>query len=329
MKGAYYNEIVPFAAQWLRNLIRAGHIAPGDVDERDIRDVNPDDLIGFKQCHFFAGIGTWSYSARLAGWGDDDPLWTASCPCQPFSAAGAGGGFADERHLWPHFHHLVRERRPHVVVGEQVASKDGLAWLDLVQDDMEGEDYAFGALDHCSAGYGAPHIRQRLYWVAYTASRNPGAMRVQRSGQYGFEPENVRSGGVAYAQGERLFGRQDDEHGGRGQRASGPRGAAGGVADPGRGQQQPGGAQPDQWRLQACDGSGALGNGGRPGPANGFWRDADWLACTDERWRPVEPGTFPLAHGVASRMGLVRAYGNAINTQQATAFLEAVKACLP
>jgi DNA (cytosine-5)-methyltransferase 1 len=36
MSRAYYNEIDPFAAQWLRNLIDAGHIAPGDVDERDI-----------------------------------------------------------------------------------------------------------------------------------------------------------------------------------------------------------------------------------------------------------------------------------------------------
>ena len=34
MRGSYYNEIDPFAAEMLRNLIAAGHIAPGDVDER-------------------------------------------------------------------------------------------------------------------------------------------------------------------------------------------------------------------------------------------------------------------------------------------------------
>lgn len=51
--SAYYNEIDPFAAQWLRNLIAAGHIAPGEVDERSIEDVTPDDLRGFTQCHFF------------------------------------------------------------------------------------------------------------------------------------------------------------------------------------------------------------------------------------------------------------------------------------
>lgn len=60
--AAYYNEIDPFAAQWLRNLIAGGHIAPGEVDERSIEDVTPDDLRGFTQCHFFAGIGVWSHS---------------------------------------------------------------------------------------------------------------------------------------------------------------------------------------------------------------------------------------------------------------------------
>lgn len=53
---AYYNECEPFAAQWLRNLVSAGLIAPGDVDERDIRDVHPSDLKGYTQCHFFAGV---------------------------------------------------------------------------------------------------------------------------------------------------------------------------------------------------------------------------------------------------------------------------------
>ncbi len=74
--AAYYNEIDPFAAQWLRNLIAAGHIAPGEVDERSIEDVTPDDLRGFTQCHFFSGIGVWSHSLRLAGWPDDRPVWT-------------------------------------------------------------------------------------------------------------------------------------------------------------------------------------------------------------------------------------------------------------
>jgi DNA (cytosine-5)-methyltransferase 1 len=168
--AAYYNEHNPKAAAWLRELIKQGHIAPGDVDERSIEDVLPSDLNGYTQCHFFAGIGVWSYALRQAGWPDDRPVWTGSCPCQPFSAAGKSGGFDDERHLWPAFHHLISQCRPNVVFGEQVASKDGLAWLDLVQADLEGTGYAVGAVDTCAAGLGAPHIRQRLYWVAGSSS---------------------------------------------------------------------------------------------------------------------------------------------------------------
>lgn len=168
---AYYNEIDPFAAQWLRNLIAGGHIAPGEVDERSIEDVTPDELRGFTQCHFFAGIGVWSHSLRLAGWPDDKPVWTGSCPCQPFSAAGKGDGFADERHLWPHFFHLISERRPQHVFGEQVASGNANTWFDLVQADLEGMGYAFGLVPFASAGIGAPHIRERAYWVANASSK--------------------------------------------------------------------------------------------------------------------------------------------------------------
>lgn len=166
MTSAYYNEIDPYAAQWLRNLIAAGHIAPGDVDERSIEDVKPDDLRNYTQCHFFAGIGVWSYALRNAGWPDDKPVWTGSCPCQPFSTAGKGDGFDDERHLWPHFHWLISECRPEHVLGEQVASGNANAWFDLVQADLEAMDYAFGIVPFPSAGVGSPHIRDRAYWVA-------------------------------------------------------------------------------------------------------------------------------------------------------------------
>jgi hypothetical protein len=140
--SAYYNEIDPFAAAWLRELITAGLIADGEVDERSIADVRADDLRGFSQCHFFAGIGGWSYALRLAGWPDDESVWTGSCPCQPFSQAGRGAATADPRHLWPSWFRLIAERRPHIVFGEQVASADGVAWLDVVFDNLEGEGYA-------------------------------------------------------------------------------------------------------------------------------------------------------------------------------------------
>ena len=163
---AYYNECDPGAARALRSMITAGLIAKGDVDERSIEDVRPEELTRYRQRHFFAGWGVWSYAARLAGWPDDEPIVTMSCPCQPFSSAGTQRGFADERHLWPAGLHQLVGGEPCPVFGEQVASKAGLAWLDVVLSDLEAEGYAAGALDLCSAGVGAPHVRQRLYWMA-------------------------------------------------------------------------------------------------------------------------------------------------------------------
>jgi DNA (cytosine-5)-methyltransferase 1 len=161
--AAYYNEHDAYAAQWLRNLITKGLIANGEVDTRSIVDVHPDELRGFTQCHFFAGIGGWSHALRLAGWPDDRPVWTGSCPCQPFSVAGKGLGADDPRHLWPHFHRLIAARRPPVVFGEQVAGAAGYGWLDGVRSDLAGEGYACEAFDIPACAVDAPHIRSRLY----------------------------------------------------------------------------------------------------------------------------------------------------------------------
>ncbi|HIE2270537.1 TPA: DNA cytosine methyltransferase [Klebsiella pneumoniae] len=348
--SAYYNEIDPFAAQWLRNLIAAGHIAPGEVDERSIEDVTPDDLRGFTQCHFFAGIGVWSHSLRLAGWPDDRPVWTGSCPCQPFSAAGKGDGFADERHLWPAFNHLISECRPQHVFGEQVAAGSANAWFDLVQADLEGLGYAFGLVPFTSAGIGAPHIRERAYWVANAdsvISDRRGNLRAPGSDEYSDSGDDGWLGNSNVARLEGLSG--NDGAAGR-ERATGPA-AAPGVHD-GMANTESGGRRE---RIENIAGvrignaeEGTAGrfakHGGmvdefRPLEVNGFWRDADWLLCRDGKWRPVEPGTFPLVDGAAARMGRVepgvarvassnrvgrlKGYGNAINAQAAAAFIRA------
>lgn len=301
--AAYYNEHDPYAAQWLRNLIAAGHIAPGEVDERDIRDIHPDDLRGFTQCHFFAGIGVWSHALRRAGWADDRPVWTGSCPCQPFSAAGRRGGTADERHLWPHWFHLITERRPPTVLGEQVASKDGLAWLDLVQADLEGARYALGASDLCAAGFSGAHIRQRLYFVGLADSHHP---RLEGRGEPGCERAAERPawqgrvvGGLADAAGER----HDGEYALLRQTESG-RFAPGISEAPRRG----------------ADGDTYAPMLGR--------NPADWLYCRDGRWRPVAPGTFPLVDETPARVGRLRAYGNALDAETATEFVAAVMAAI-
>ena len=177
----YYNEFDPDAAQWLRNLITAGLIPDGDVDERSIEDVTPNDLRGYTQCHFFAGIGGWPLALDLAGWPRNMPAWTGSCPCQPFSSAGKGDGFADERHLWPAWFHLIRECRPNVVFGEQVASAIRHGLLDLVSADMEAEGYAVGGAVLGAHSVGAPHIRQRLYWVGMGDSECNGLRGSRRA----------------------------------------------------------------------------------------------------------------------------------------------------
>lgn len=163
----YYNEFHPAAAEWLRKLMAAGMIPQGEVDERSIVEVQPDDLVGFRTCHFFAGIGGWAYAARLAGWPDDKPIWTGSPPCQPFSVAGKQRGADDERHLWPHLFRLIRARRPARFVGEQVAAAVGKHWLDGVFDDLEGIGYSGRAFVVPACAVNAPHRRDRLWFVAY------------------------------------------------------------------------------------------------------------------------------------------------------------------
>jgi DNA (cytosine-5)-methyltransferase 1 len=164
--ASFYNEIEPYAAQWLRNLIKEGLIPDGEVSTTSIVDLRPSDLAGFTQCHFFAGIGGWSLALRLAGWPNDRPIWTGSCPCQPFSVAGKRAGTDDPRHLWPDFFRLIRACRPPVVVGEQVAGAAGYGWLDGVRADLAREGYASRGVDIPAGAVDAPHIRQRLYWVA-------------------------------------------------------------------------------------------------------------------------------------------------------------------
>ena len=280
---AYYNEIDPYAAQWLRNLIAAGHIAQGDVDERSIVDVKPDDLIGYTQCHFFAGIGGWSLAARLAGWPDDRPLWTGSCPCQPFSAAGKRKGEADERHLWPVLARIVRERRPPVVAGEQVASNDGLRWLDGVCADLEAANYTVWSADFCAASVGAPHIRQRLWWLADSNSQRHDRQHplLQRDQQGRVTQDSIEAPGGGLALG---LGDSNDAR---------PQGRVNGSG------QSRGADQRTAW------------SSGQPVP------------CRDGKSRRVEPSIRPLAHGVSNRVGRLRAYGNAIVPQVAAEILRA------
>jgi DNA (cytosine-5)-methyltransferase 1 len=291
----YYNENDANAATRLRALISAGLIPDGYVDQRSIADVRPEDLTGFAQCHFFAGIGGWPEALRLAGVSPDTPLWTGSCPCQPFSAAGKRKGTADERHLWPVFCDLIAQCRPAIVFGEQVASADGRDWLAVVRTEMEALGYAVGAADLCAAGVGAPHIRQRLYFIGM-ADADCGRCQQWHKGQWSVSEPDKNST-------ERRLADADFIHDDR---------AGLGSGNDCRKLQE----SPDLQRKPTFPCT-------RPDAANSFWASADWLFCRDGKWRPVEPGTFPLAHGVSGRVAQLRGYGNAIVPQVAATFIRA------
>lgn len=347
---AYYNEIEEAAAHVLRAQIAAGVIAPGDVDTRSIKEVHPDDLRGYTQCHFFAGGGLWSVAARLAGWPDDRPLWTGSCPCQPFSVAGKGAGVNDPRHLWPDFFRLVRAARPPVVVGEQVAGAAGYGWFDGVSADLEREDYASRAVDVPACAVDAPHIRQRLYWVARSLGDADGA-RADIYAASGPSRATVSERGVRVGDSESLGrrGRSDDEDGRRRQFASADTGAGSGglehAASVGRAEGRP----EHEFRSGRSaapvdglpDGTGvAQGDADRAGcrehgrpvaipsqlasaqrAGGSFWRDAELRIGADGKARRVKPGVRLLVDGLPGRVGLLRIGGNAIVPQVAAEVL--------
>ena len=113
----------------------------------------PDLAVGVAPCSLPNGPRTDLFGRAVA---------RASPSAQPVQ----GGGVTDERHLWPTWFNLIRECRPDVIFGEQVEAAINHGWLDLVQADLEGEGYACGAVGLPAGGVGAPHIRQRLWFVA-------------------------------------------------------------------------------------------------------------------------------------------------------------------
>lgn len=311
---AYYNEYEPYAAEWLRNLIKAGMIADGHVDDRSIVDIRPSDLRGFTQVHFFAGIGVWSHALRLAGWPDDRPVWTGSCPCQPFSVAGRQEGTKDERHLWPEFFRLIAACRPDAVMGEQVAAAVGKDWLDGVFADLEGLGYACGAAVIPACAVDAPHRRDRLWFVAHAkpAGREgclygPGSLQAPDAGRSSVEPQRRgaddtmadTSGAGPYASTQAGIHRCEESAGawnGEPQR----HGVSGDVA--------------------GTDEQGPQGWGVLPERADqrSAWSDGvEWITGHDGKARRVKSGICLLANGAPARVGRLRAYGNAIVAQVA------------
>jgi len=358
----YYNEWDSFAAEWLKQLIKDGLIPNGEVDSRSIADVEPSDLKGFTQCHFFAGIGGWSRALQIAGWGSDRPVWTGSPPCQSFSTAGKGKGKDDERHLWPVFFNLIRECQPPTVFGEQVAAAIRYGWLDDLQIDFEKEGYAAGAFVLPAGSIGAPHKRERLFFVADSNSSNRwseqkpeqqardqwresnGDSGISSSVANSHNERHERSAGVGWEAQRGIEHTSNvsladsDEFGQSGQREV----------------QQPGNSTQDSERqvnraINASrvyqplgdtkhDGSyeAKVGRSTFPSEAEGgmleskgsdsvFWASSEVIYCRDGKYRPIptEPALFPLANGISNRVGLLRGSGNAIVPQAAAEIIKA------
>ena len=283
----YYNEWDSFAADWLRELIKDGLIPDGEVDNRSIADVRPEDLKGFTQCHFFAGIGGWSRALQLAEWSSDRPVWTGSPPCQSFSTAGKGKGKDDERHLWPVFFNLIRECQPTTVFGEQVAAAIRYGWLDDLQTDFEKEGYAAGAFVLPAGGIGAYHKRDRLFFVADTTSG-----RHKQSEQF--------SNGCS-SQSDK---RQSDSSGNcESQRQ---------LVDYSLSERPEGFCGSREKRITEHS-------------QIRFWEDPEVIYCRDGKYRPIptEPALFPLADGIPNRVGILRGAGNAIVPQAAAEIIKA------
>ena len=184
---------------------------------------------------------------------------------------------SDERHLWPAWYYLIGQCEPDIVFGEQVDAAIRHAWLDLVSSDLEGIGYAFGAAGLPAASVGAPHIRQRLWFVAESDSRQRDRVAIGE----GRESNSV-------------VGNADDE----------------------RLQERIGGGRVPVESVDRNSGKAVVGTG--------FWSLAELILCSDGKTRPVEPGIFPLAHGVPGRVGRLRAYGNAIVPQVAAEWIKIV-----
>lgn len=352
----YYNEFDPNAASWLRELIAQKLIPIGEIDVRSIADVSHTDLKGFNQCHFFAGIGGWSYALKIGGIPDDYPMWTGSCPCQPFSTAGNRKGKHDERHLWPVFFELIRQCRPPIVLGEQVAAAIAHGWLDDLCDDLEGEGYETRAQVLPACSIGTPHKRDRLYWLAHSKSQRIGRGRTE-----GLGSARTAAGERKYSNGEPV--------------KSVTGSATGGVADTNKCH-----AIESNRCVDGSENGETLGNrenfavawkSGRASAdvlclcyteydgqsSDTFGRsfeqietksgmlefegsNTEWVLCRDEKYRPIKSGIEPLVNGIPrgmvygsdssispsstqeARIIRLKGYGNAIVPQVAAAFIE-------
>jgi DNA (cytosine-5)-methyltransferase 1 len=104
-------------------------------------------------------------------------ILTGGFPCQPYSQAGKRLGKEDDRHLWPEMLRAIREIQPRWVVGENVlglVNWNGGLVFDEVQADLENEGYVVQPYVLPACAVNAPHRRDRVWFVAYSAGARNG-----------------------------------------------------------------------------------------------------------------------------------------------------------
>lgn len=326
----YYNEFDPFAATWLEELIKDGVIPAGKVDSRSIIEVTKNDLSGFRQCHFFAGIGGWSLALKLAGWPEDKEVWTGSCPCQPYSTAGKQKGKADERHLWPVWFKLIKECRPTTLFGEQVAAAITHGWLDSIYDDLEGEGYAVGSAVLPACSVGKAHKRDRLWFVAKSNSSDANTVPSIISRE---EEEKLLSKWDYNAELSSTSNVGDTEYDGLYETKKS--GSYGKIDD--RCEERSFGSEQFKGTSDSVNVADTFQSGlegvTRYDSTEKGWEEQirhytesdtfEWVECPDGKIRSVKSGIRLLANGFPNRVGILRGFGNAIVPQVAAEFIKA------
>lgn len=152
-------------------------------------------------------------------WREKINVLTGGFPCQPFSVAGQRKGAEDNRYLWPEMLRAIREIQPDWVVGENVAgilsmvqpgSETALGReeslfgevdrerilhrqeyvVETVCNDLEREGYSVQPVVIPACAVGAPHRRDRVFFIAHRA--DAGVKGMQRKWE-----DNILSGRTA------------------------------------------------------------------------------------------------------------------------------------
>lgn len=294
--AVYYNEFDPDVADWLESLILSGDIPDGVVDRRSIVDVQGSDLKEFNACHFFAGIGGWPLALRMAGFPDSFRVWTGSPPCQPFANCGKQKGRSDPRHLAPKWLELVAECQPWLLFGEQVKDSIEKHWLDDLYDKLEMEGYAVGSAVLPGSVVGAPHKRDRIMFGAHRLDVPDSDVEDWGQITRGFGtapgakisdwPEVTKPWEPGRVVGDVLRGMANaDGIGSQGVRAD---------------------RHPQGWEGQDVAANRLRRRTGAQGsnvPHYMPWGVTDWICGGDGKWRPIEPGLFPMVDGFSEIVG--------------------------